>query len=150
LFLIPQLTLQPLAHVTEREIKVIHIFFCFRTLKKIEMNFSSTPTMPNRGPSSHHEFFAKLYGAFDDKNKNDKNESFGYKNKHEVLVEREDPEENICVDDDIDVDSDSDNSTMSLKNDDRMKSDALLHQSLSPSLPSLGHSSSGIKKIIFN
>ncbi len=106
--------------------------------------------MPNRGPSSHHEFFAKLYGAFDDKNKNEKNESFGDKNKHEVLVEREDPEENICVDDDIDVDSDSDNSTMSLKNDDRMKSDALLHQSMSPSLPSLGHSSSGIKKIIFN
>ena len=102
------------------------------------MNFSSTPTMSNRGPSSHHEFFAKLYGAFDDKTKNDQN-------KNDVSNERENVEENICVDEDIDVDSDSDNSTMSTKNDDdRMKNDASLRQHLSPSLPSLGHPTSGI------
>ena len=105
------------------------------------MNFTSTPTMSNRGPSSHHEFFAKLYGAFDDKSKNDKNE-----NKTDVTDERENVEDNICVDEDIDVDSDSDNSTSSTKNDDRMKNDTSLRQHLSPSLPSLGHPPSGIKK----
>ena len=62
---------------------------------------SSSSTVPNKGPSSHHEFFAKLYGSFEDKKVID-NKMFENK-----MAENNNDDEDICVDDD---DSDSDNS----------------------------------------
>ena len=62
---------------------------------------SSSSTVPNKGPSSHHEFFAKLYGSFEDK-KVTENKMFENK-----MAENNNDDEDICVDDD---DSDSDNS----------------------------------------
>ena len=62
---------------------------------------SSSSTVPNKGPSSHHEFFAKLYGSFEDK-KVIENKFFENK-----MAENNNDDEDICVDDD---DSDSDNS----------------------------------------
>ena len=67
---------------------------------------SSSSTVPNKGPSSHHEFFAKLYGSFEDKKVTEK-KMFENKMFDNKMAENNNDEEDICVDDD---DSDSDNS----------------------------------------
>ena len=72
---------------------------------------SSSSTVPNKGPSSHHEFFAKLYGSFEDKkvteNKMFENKMAENKMFENKMAENNNDDEDICVDDD---DSDSDNS----------------------------------------
>lgn len=70
------------------------------------MNISapSSSTVANKGPSSHHEFFAKLYGSFEDKKVI---ESKFLENKF-LDNNNDNNEEDICVDDDV---SDSDNSS---------------------------------------
>ncbi len=106
------------------------------------MNFSSasTSTVSNRTPSSHHEFFAKLYGSFDDKNvvKNvDGNEKMSLEKEN---VENNN-DENICVDDDVDSDSDTsfDDRTLSLER----QNDVSTRHTLSPPSPTHQHPSSG-------
>ena len=109
------------------------------------MNFSSlasTSSVSNhRAPSSHHEFFAKLYGSFDDKNvvKNvDGNEKTSLEKEN---VENNNDDENICVDDDVDSDSDTsyDDRTLSLER----QNDVSASHNMSPPSPTLQHPTSG-------
>ena len=109
------------------------------------MNFSSasTSTVSNhRTPSSHHEFFAKLYGSFDDKNVV-KNVDGNDKTSHEKEnVENNNDDDNICVDDDVDSDSDDtsyDDRTLSLER----QNDVSTRHDLSPPSPTLQHPTPG-------
>jgi hypothetical protein len=87
------------------------------------MNTSSS-SATRRGPSSHREFFAKLYGSFDDNKSADKRQA------------------DDDVDDDIDVDSDTDIST----NEESMshKTDSSPEQKTSTNLPPLIQNGPGI------
>ena len=92
---------------------------------------SSTPTTTQRGPSSHHEFFAKLYGSFDVKTDDNINN-----------VPKTDDNDNVNdEDDEIDVESDSDVSTNG--DNSSTKNELSPTQKLTPNSPHSAHPTPG-------
>ena len=103
------------------------------------MNFSSpTPSSSStpRGPSSHHEFFAKLYGSFEDK----KDDQTSKRSLIDLDVADDDDDADI----DVDVESDSDVSTND-GNSSSTKNETSPTQKLSPTLPPISHPTPGKK-----